>query len=290
LTPDPPPTVLHHRTTLRRARLIEANGPDPAYREPGTGLLPPTKAFSTVIPDGRACSTGTPETAARSKHALFPDEGGPAILEVSVPAWIMAILYADPISAGLARSGEIRFESQSGLFELRAGMAQSHETGNRTVTADNPITELLATPLSPDWTVEGLAEQLLSAIAARPTAESQEFIFDAEDSADQQPRRLLRPLLACLATMSAAESGTSTNLFGGCLLFKRAGPEGPVWILGQFENKPGTVRVAFRRSASPPENSEPKAPPTRGLPGSAQERSHSDEARVADTNPLTQPR
>lgn len=58
--------------------------------------------------------------AARNKHALFPDEGGPAILEVRVPAWIMAAIYADPVAAGLARSGEIRFEPESGLNELRA--------------------------------------------------------------------------------------------------------------------------------------------------------------------------
>ncbi|HUG91635.1 MAG TPA: hypothetical protein VML55_12415 [Planctomycetaceae bacterium] len=32
----------------------------------------------------------------------------------------MEILYADPIAAGLARSGEIRFEPESGLNELRA--------------------------------------------------------------------------------------------------------------------------------------------------------------------------
>ena len=120
MTPDPPPTVLHHGTTLRRARGIEANGPDPDYREPDTGRLPPAEGFSTVIGDGRPCSTGTPETAARNKAALFPDEGGPAILEVSVPAWIMAILYADPIAAGLARSGEVRFDAESGLNELRA--------------------------------------------------------------------------------------------------------------------------------------------------------------------------
>lgn len=37
-----------------------------------------------------------------------------------MPAWIMAILYADPIAAGLARGGEIRFEPESGLTELRA--------------------------------------------------------------------------------------------------------------------------------------------------------------------------
>jgi hypothetical protein len=118
--PPAPPTVLHHGTTLNRARAIEANGPDPDYREQGTGSLPPAEGFSTVIGDGRACSTGTPELAARNKHALFPDEGGPAILEVEVPAWIMAILYADPIAAGLARGGEIRFEPESGLSELRA--------------------------------------------------------------------------------------------------------------------------------------------------------------------------
>jgi hypothetical protein len=73
-----------------------------------------------VIGDGRSCGTDTPEMAGRDKHLLFPDEGGPAILEVVVPAWIMAILYADPIAAGLARSGEIRFDLESGLNELRA--------------------------------------------------------------------------------------------------------------------------------------------------------------------------
>ena len=119
MTPDPPPTVLHHGTTLLRARAIQANGPDPDFREPGAGTLPPAEGFSTVIGDGRPCSTGTPEVAARNKHALFPDEGGPAILEVAVPAWIMATLSANSIAAGLARNGEIRFEPESGLVELR---------------------------------------------------------------------------------------------------------------------------------------------------------------------------
>jgi len=36
--------------------------------------------------------------AAREKDALFPDEGGPAILEVGVSATIMAIYYADPVA------------------------------------------------------------------------------------------------------------------------------------------------------------------------------------------------
>ena len=68
MTPDPPPTVLHHGTTLRRARAIEAAGPDPNFREPGTGTLPPAEGFSTVVGDGRACGTGTPEVAARDER------------------------------------------------------------------------------------------------------------------------------------------------------------------------------------------------------------------------------
>jgi hypothetical protein len=117
---EPPPLILHRGTTLRRARAIEANGPDPLFREPGSSHLLPAEGFSTVIGDGRPCGTGTPQMAAQEKDLFFPDEGGPAILEVSVPAWIMEILYADPIAAGLARSGEIRFDPESGLNELRA--------------------------------------------------------------------------------------------------------------------------------------------------------------------------
>lgn len=122
------------------------------------------------------------------------------------------------------------------------------------MTADNPITDLLAAPLSPDWTVEGLAEQLLRAIATQPEEESQEFVLDADAPTDRQSRRLLRPLLACLATKSAAEAGMPANLYGGHVSFKRSGPKGPVWILGQFENRPGSVRVTLRQSSSPPED------------------------------------
>src|SRR5216684_4108975 len=103
-------------------------------------------------------------------------------------------------------------------------MAQSHETGNSTVTVDNPLTELLAAPLSPDWTVEGLAERLLGAIAARRSEEAQEFVLDADATTNRQSRRVLRPLLACLATKSAAEAGTAANLYRGRLSFERLGP------------------------------------------------------------------
>src|SRR4051794_8583577 len=113
-------------------------------------------------------------------------------------------------------------------------MAQASETGNSPVTANNPLMDLLAAPLRPDWTVEELAEQVLGIIAARHCGETRECILDADVIPDRQSRRLLRPLLAHLAMRSAAEAGTPANLYGGHLSFKRPGPEGPVWITGQF--------------------------------------------------------
>jgi hypothetical protein len=130
-------------------------------------------------------------------------------------------------------------------------MAKPHEADNHLVTA-NPLSELLRAPLDPEWTVEGLAEKVLGAIAAQRLEEAQEFVLDADALTDRQSRRLLRPLLACLATRAAAEGGTPANLYGGHFSFERSGPNGPVWILGQFENRPGSVRVTLRRSNSPP--------------------------------------
>jgi len=132
-------------------------------------------------------------------------------------------------------------------------MAHSLKTGNPTVTAVNSIAAVLGAPLNPDWTVEGLAEQLLGAIAAQAPGDALESLVDAEDSElDRQSRRLLRPLLACLATKSAAEFGTQPSLYGGSLAFQRSGSDGPVWVLGEFENRPGNLRLALRRSAVPP--------------------------------------
>ncbi len=72
-------------------------------------------------------------------------------------------------------------------------MAQSHETDNPIVTANTPLTDLLGAPLGPDWTVEGLAEQVLGFIAAQGSEEAQEFVLDADATTDRQSRRLLRP-------------------------------------------------------------------------------------------------
>lgn len=146
-------------------------------------------------------------------------------------------------------------------------MAQPLETGHPPVIANNPIADLLAAPLAPDWTIDGLAEEILSAIAASAPNEAREFVLDAESTSDRQSRRLLRPLLACLATKSAAESGTSPNLYGGRLSFQRPGQDGPTWILGHFENQPGSTRVTLRRASSPPRDPNPtigRAPVLRG--------------------------
>ncbi|MGL4421511.1 MAG: hypothetical protein ACRCZF_12650 [Gemmataceae bacterium] len=82
--------------------------------------MPPAEGFSTVVADRPACATGTPEQAARNKNLLFPGEGGPVILEIEVPDSLIQLLLEDLFAAGLAKSGEFRFDPESGLNELRA--------------------------------------------------------------------------------------------------------------------------------------------------------------------------
>jgi hypothetical protein len=106
-----------------------------------------------------------------------------------------------------------------------------------------PILEILAAPLDPEGTIEGLAERLLSLVAANPAAE---LTLAYEALLDRQSRRLIRPLLACLAQKSEAETGKRINLFHGSLEFVRTGQSGRVHILGEFENRPGTARLALR--------------------------------------------
>jgi hypothetical protein len=151
-------------------------------------------------------------------------------------------------------------------------MAPSQQTGNPLVTATKSITDLLATPLSPDWTIDGLAEQVLGVIAvSQPDVVTgvQALVLDADVATDRQSRRLLRPLLACLATKSAAEAGKPVNLFAGRLCFKRSGPAGPVWITGEFDNRSGAVRVTLQRSDAPPDASEPSTEPSPVLTGAS---------------------
>jgi len=120
LTTSPDTVTLQHGTTVRRARLIAAHGPDPNYREPGGAPLPPAEGFSTCLAGEQKCQTGLPRDYAFKKHKLFPNEGGPAIIEIQVPSWIVDLLLADSLSADSARGGEYRFEPESGLNELLA--------------------------------------------------------------------------------------------------------------------------------------------------------------------------
>lgn len=118
------------------------------------------------------------------------------------------------------------------------------------MTANNVIADVLSAPLEPGWTVEQLAERVLDAVAAQPPGS--EHAFAVDEKTDRQPRRLLRPLLACLALKSAGEAGGDADLYGGRLAFERPGPAGPVWVIGRFENRPGSVRVAMWCAAAPP--------------------------------------
>lgn len=76
------------------------------------------KGFSTEFTGGPPCQTGTATDMAQRKANLFPNEGGPAILEIAVPSWIMDILFADPLIEGFAQGGEGRFVRGFGLEEL----------------------------------------------------------------------------------------------------------------------------------------------------------------------------
>lgn len=119
MTPAPPAIILQHGTTLRRALEIEARGPDPHYVEPNSGGRrwdPP--GFSTCRLD-RPFGVGSPEQYARLKAANFPSEGGPAVLEVEVPAVIIALLEADPDARDSMDSGDTLFDPNVGIAELR---------------------------------------------------------------------------------------------------------------------------------------------------------------------------
>jgi hypothetical protein len=120
LTPAPSPIILQHGTTLQRAQAIAANGPDPYYIEPNSGGRrwdPP--GFSTCRMD-RPFGVGTPEQYARLKAANFPTEGGPAILEMEVPADIIAVLEADNDARDSMDSGDTLFDPRVGMAVLLA--------------------------------------------------------------------------------------------------------------------------------------------------------------------------
>jgi hypothetical protein len=111
--------LLRHGTTRRRAEAISQNGPDASFREPGSEEL----AFGfSAVPEGIRPIQGTPEYYAKKKAESFPDEGGPAILELELPDKIARKMIAEEgqIVPGKAwfPGGEIRFDRDGGLAQL----------------------------------------------------------------------------------------------------------------------------------------------------------------------------
>jgi hypothetical protein len=99
--------ILWHGTTRKRAEAILRSGPDPQFREPFGSE--PAEGFSTAPPRGPYLF-GDPQEVARLKAKNFPDEGGPAILEMEVPEELVA--------KAINNVSEIRFWSGYGLEEL----------------------------------------------------------------------------------------------------------------------------------------------------------------------------
>ena len=103
---------LLHGTTRHRAEAILRDGPNPHFREPG-GERGQT-GFSMSLAAG-PFPVGTPELYARRKARAFPNEGGPAILEVDVPDETIALAINDwfPLTQGF-----VQFDLGAGLVEL----------------------------------------------------------------------------------------------------------------------------------------------------------------------------
>lgn len=99
--------LLHHGTTLARAKSILAYGPDPDFQEPGE--LTKAEGFSTARP-GSTALHGKPADVAAGKTVIFPEDGGAAIIEVDVPD--------DIVRLSLDVVEEVRFLPGAGLEEL----------------------------------------------------------------------------------------------------------------------------------------------------------------------------
>jgi hypothetical protein len=107
-------TILLHGTTLHRANTIARDGPNPRFQEPGGQVC--KEGFSFCFQSGLFLF-GTPTEYACGKAVAFPNEGGPAILEVHVPDDMIAT--ADngwfPPSQGI-----VQFDIGGGIEELLA--------------------------------------------------------------------------------------------------------------------------------------------------------------------------
>jgi hypothetical protein len=95
-----------HGTTLWRASQIVVDGPDPAYREPFD--LRESEGFC-VTPEMEDYPLGSPEYYARKKANLFPNEGGPVILEMEIEESIL--------HKCMTETREYQFEEDYGIEE-----------------------------------------------------------------------------------------------------------------------------------------------------------------------------
>jgi hypothetical protein len=107
MSPNGQGRVLRHGTTRRRGEAILRDGPDVNFREPGDFIR--AEGFSAV-PVGVKCPLGMPEDYAVRKASLFPDEGGPVIVEFEVPEELIDLAYRE--------GGDVCFLPGWGLEEL----------------------------------------------------------------------------------------------------------------------------------------------------------------------------
>jgi hypothetical protein len=105
--------ILLHGTTRRRAEGMIADLAAP-FIEPGGQER--SRALSMCVENGPFLF-GRPDEYARGKAVQFPDEGGPVILAVDVPAEIIARAINEwfPVSQGL-----VQFDTGAGMEELIA--------------------------------------------------------------------------------------------------------------------------------------------------------------------------
>jgi hypothetical protein len=120
----PQAVVLRHGTTRVRAERLMTTPPDPAFVEPGGDWYSRAGGISFVIAGTADRGLGSAERYARAKASVFPAEGPPVILEVEIPEAIFRVLADDPFGADVVASGEVRFEPDLGLSELRQAWPQ----------------------------------------------------------------------------------------------------------------------------------------------------------------------
>ncbi len=110
--------VLLHGTTRQRAERLLTGPPNPRFREPGELPSRHTIGFSTTREGEADRGLSSSTEYAKRKAKTFPNEGGPAILRVAVPRWIIELVENHGALGPVASSGEVSFYDDCGLPEL----------------------------------------------------------------------------------------------------------------------------------------------------------------------------